>query len=542
MLKTGFRAFTYSFSVSLFAIIAANKFFAHEQPLAPQSLNIANKNITLFLKNTRPVSYPVKKIALASLPQIEKEAPALTPSVADEIILADSLDDFDFPLEVGQNEPETEIKYAALTNVVYGPEKPLQEKEPDAAPVYKPQQISPKHIQPPELPDTPLDYSKKSLILTENTSEKKELLVAENNIADNKYENTDIPLQFSSDNSNRSIKSGSAVDFEHVAMGNTDIPIESVKNTITNTKHENAQQRDKEWKPLDNDPWIVAKSHGGKNLMAERDFADQVSKEITTPLKTETPSDGIEIAAETVKNLIIPIPKDIMQDEDLTPKLAYPTPSDDAAKEQVVKEEIKRQEEQQALLSPIDDDEVSLDTPNITTQPLQTKNQDSSGNKLLNRLSSIFKKSTTDKSADTKGQPSLAKAFARQSLQRRAAAKQASIMPTEIRLSFQPNRAEISGHTLRWVQAFAAKTAATPEMIMEIRIDKSNPSALQQKRLNLLYNILTNKGVEYSKINTVFTNREPNSFILRTIILNNKQTGEQKTKNNNKMHQPYIQW
>ena len=40
---------------------------------------------------------------------------------------------------------------------------------------------------------------------------------------------------------------------------------------------------------------------------------------------------------------------------------------------------------------------------------------------------------------------------------------------------------------------------------------------MQQKRLNLLYNILTANGVEYNKINTVFADREANSFVVRAV-------------------------
>ena len=40
---------------------------------------------------------------------------------------------------------------------------------------------------------------------------------------------------------------------------------------------------------------------------------------------------------------------------------------------------------------------------------------------------------------------------------------------------------------------------------------------MQQKRLNLLYNILTANGVGYQKINTVFADREANSFVVRTV-------------------------
>lgn len=65
---------------------------------------------------------------------------------------------------------------------------------------------------------------------------------------------------------------------------------------------------------------------------------------------------------------------------------------------------------------------------------------------------------------------------------------------------------------------------------------------LQQKRLNLLHNILTNKGVEYSKINTVFTNREPNSFIIRTITRNNINTETTKGRMNKPRESYYLQW
>ncbi|MFR1032620.1 MAG: hypothetical protein ACLSFR_00175 [Alphaproteobacteria bacterium] len=115
-------------------------------------------------------------------------------------------------------------------------------------------------------------------------------------------------------------------------------------------------------------------------------------------------------------------------------------------------------------------------------------------------------------------------------------------MPTEMRLSFQPNRAEISGQTLRWIQAFAGKAADDPAMSIEIRIDGTSGMELQQKRLNLLHNILTNKGVEYSKINTVFTNREPNSFIIRTITRNNINTETTKGRMNKPRESYYLQW
>ena len=55
------------------------------------------------------------------------------------------------------------------------------------------------------------------------------------------------------------------------------------------------------------------------------------------------------------------------------------------------------------------------------------------------------------------------------------------------------------------------------DVFIEIRIDKSAPYALQEKRLKLLYKILAGNGVDYHKINIIFTDREPNSFIIRNV-------------------------
>ena len=101
-----------------------------------------------------------------------------------------------------------------------------------------------------------------------------------------------------------------------------------------------------------------------------------------------------------------------------------------------------------------------------------------------------------------------------------------SIMPAELRLSFAPNRAEISGQTLRWIYAFADNARDHNDVYVEVRIDGTSSYALQQKRLNLLSSIFASRGLDYRKINTVFTSREPNSFIIRNIRFNNDSKGE----------------
>ena len=154
-------------------------------------------------------------------------------------------------------------------------------------------------------------------------------------------------------------------------------------------------------------------------------------------------------------------------------------------------------------------------------------------------MTASFFNKTTKAAADTKDAiVEKAKSIQKTKGRKKAKSRPVTILPTEIRLSFQPNRAEISGQTLRWIQAFATKTAQTPDLALEIRMDGTSSTDLQQKRLNLLYNILTNKGVDYSMINTVFTSRDPNSFILRTISLKD----DNKKRINNQKTNRYIQW
>ena len=117
-----------------------------------------------------------------------------------------------------------------------------------------------------------------------------------------------------------------------------------------------------------------------------------------------------------------------------------------------------------------------------------------------------------------------------------------NILPTEIRLSFQPNRAEISGTTLQWVQAFGKKAAEEESVALEIRLDANNSPELQRKRLNLLSNILTSRGVGGHKLNIIYTAREPNSFVIRTIKINPKD--KEKTDKIKKQNTTtrYLQW
>jgi hypothetical protein len=94
--------------------------------------------------------------------------------------------------------------------------------------------------------------------------------------------------------------------------------------------------------------------------------------------------------------------------------------------------------------------------------------------------------------------------------------KNKKITPSELRLSFNSGRAEISGQTLRWLKAFSEK-AISEGLTIQIRLDASASTDLQRKRLGLLYTIFTSNGIDIDTIDTAFTNIESDTFIIRTI-------------------------
>ncbi len=560
MLKTSLKSFIYSFSVSLLAIISVDRAFWYKEPSVEEPLNIKSKSIALFLKETKTSSLPIKKISLAILPELNRVIE--TPSSADsepEIILADSSDDFVFPLEVVDSYKVEAEKILAvqedvvLADVLYSPEKQVEEVKISAEAVYEPESIVPQFVPPTVAED--VNVSSNKIVQTQKNDVAKrsgeDIVLA----SARKEGILPIPLQVSKGGSEKKVQIGDSRQLNHVALNSEMVTIESMDKKAAEGAKESG--KDKEWISLNDNPWVVAKSGGGaKNQIAVKEFAEKTGEEISRALNVDEDKVGVQVATETVKNLIIPIPDEIMKKDNLTPKLAYPSSSDDASKEKIIDAKIKLQEaKEQSLLTPIEE-EVVLETPvpenvkdkaaenvsqvtNVEKVEVKEKAEDKKGT-LLGAINSIF--SSTKKTVSEAKEKAIAKAQAKKIFRKHLdRSKPVSIMPTEIRLSFQPNRAEISGQTLRWVQAFAAKAAEAPNINLEIRIDGTSSMALQQKRLNLLHNILTHKGVEYSKINTVFTSREPNSFILRTITVGNNSGGS-KGEVNGKRQPQYIQW
>lgn len=281
-------------------------------------------------------------------------------------------------------------------------------------------------------------------------------------------------------------------------------------------------------------PWVVAKgSKHIKNKKLLEKYQDQQPQDLFTDNFKQAANEDQEISykvAEKIKqSIIFPIPDEILNDENLTPTFIKGSrkTSTPAKGRQNVPQQAK--EAKPAL----PEESVKI-LPKVSTAA--QKKDESKG--FLNSISSWF----SDKQpADTAAKPKskTAPAYSSQGAgkaeetinsndalvsfyetiqETKQEQAKNKIIPSELKLSFQPDRAEISGQTLRWLKAFSEK-AKEEKTYLQIRLDATAPIELQRKRLNLLYTIFMNNGVDFSKVDTVFSLTEPNAFIIRTLQL-----------------------
>ena len=280
------------------------------------------------------------------------------------------------------------------------------------------------------------------------------------------------------------------------------------------------------------DPWVVATA-GNEHIAKNKLDAINNSKEVknaAADLKAPEPAKSDnekKVAYKMMKNILIPIPEDIANDENLTPQLSY------SEENKKLSKKLMQSGELSGDTSAHDDEETEKDSApaakpqDIGTTPLpqqpaadsQTKSSSSSAS-LTDSIAAWFSSSAKDKSTNTESEKQSSSgsgdsAFSK--LLGLGKKDNSGIAPSELKLAFQPNRAEISGQTLEWLKAFSDNAVKNDDVFIEIRIDGSGSYELQQKRLNLLYSILINNGVDYNKINIIFTDREPNSFIIRNV-------------------------
>ena len=268
-------------------------------------------------------------------------------------------------------------------------------------------------------------------------------------------------------------------------------------------------------------PWVAVKGTKfpkNSEILNKPYYLDADNQKVSDILhsQNDTSSKEIKVAGEVLDNILIPIPKEILENKDLMPNLV----SDPDNKK--LENELLAKETGSVYLDKDDDIPFIGSASDSEVEKFDAENKQEEKKNIFQSIASFFNSSENSavKSIplNAKGEQNLAqqKHF-KKTAQHENTHSSGRILPSEMRLSFQNGKAEISGKTLDWVKAFGQKALTNSDQILEIRIDGTSSIDIQQKRLNLLYNILTNLGLEYSKVNTVFTHRGANTFILRVV-------------------------
>lgn len=269
-------------------------------------------------------------------------------------------------------------------------------------------------------------------------------------------------------------------------------------------------------------PWVIAK--GGKHIKNKQLLEDMQSQansiDIAGKLSPDidsTAEDSYKVAERIKSSLLFPIPSEILNDENLTPTFIKKKNKKDTETKTPPAKELK-------IISPAQPKAESATSSNgilnSISSWLSSENSSSTENNNAKKTNTppSYSSQGTFKPA-SKSLPTNNNEFVNfyKTLQETSAAQHNnSIIPSELKLSFQPERAEISGQTLRWLKAFSEATQ-NENTYLQIRLDATASTELQRKRLNLLYTIFMNNGVDLKKIDTVFSLTEPNAFIIRTL-------------------------
>lgn len=572
MRKKAVKNFVYSFLFSLLAVAAVGKVF-FRAPEAPKNQTgnkvIKTQDISLFSK---PKDLTVRQVAAATAVDVSAIEDLTAPAPAAEVVA---------PKEALEQKPEvlaentvtatsqTVIKSSINTDLAAAQEIVLEPEEIVSAQVAAPA-YEQSGIVYADISDTLQDEKTQNIILSKPSEPLKVLyapedkdisaeniVVAENTVTDNAalsvapLEDDEIPLVETSGTLHKQIEVQNSASGSEIAMLEPNVLVNTIEEAEAPEEKTLAEAdlKQNEWQQMsekqpEESPWVVAKGNRfAKNKAVVEQFAQSEQPLEETPVAAEEEADESQpkpeeqtsllrpaaedenislalkaedgnisggetkVAYQMVPNLLIPIPDDIANDPNLTPQLSY-SPDDKPAKKGEVKES--------AAETPADEGGL---------------NEDEKKTGLFKSITSWFA-GNKDKSKDENPQTEISQS----SGQSRSTfdffgvgnkfpgqSKPAKILPAELRLSFQPNRAEISGQTLRWIHAFADNARDNDDLYIEIRIDGTGSFALQKKRLNLLSTILANRGVDYRKINIVFTSREPNSFIIRNIRFNNNE-------------------
>jgi len=521
-MKKTLKGFCISFTLSSFAIWVANEVFSSVVSAPQNDIEIPQKNIALFFQKNDFAPQPLKtgrvavtRLSTLSTPKEEeglsdKEIAELTSDVLYPIQIASVEDVADIPLEHISTSTDDEVAYSDDT-------KNLQ-----------PQKIASKSHMPPISdikPKAKPPVAEEPIIKVADATE---AIKAPAPIVTKDDKDTDIiPIENSRSEITRDkVEVVDSAPESQIAAASKQISVDTMSIEVNDAVEEPKQREWQEMSETDENPWVVAKSNSfAKNSKAAEDYSDvgkeQEVEKLLSPSKMEEEGKEVQTAEKMVKNILIPIPEDILNDENLTPQLVSPK------KTPVERVGYKRDTEDEEAET---DEELS-----------------GAGKKkgFFKKLSSLFGGGDDEDETDEEDEETTSSKKKKSNKKLigslRGEKGGTKILPAEMRLSFQPGRAEISGQTLRWVQAFANKAAEDPNIILEIRIDKNSSYALQQRRLDLLHKVLDRHGVDDEKINTVFTSREPNSFIIRTLRINDSERSKM-IKNNPQPKTNYQTW
>lgn len=280
----------------------------------------------------------------------------------------------------------------------------------------------------------------------------------------------------------------------------------------------------------DDSPWAVAKVHSNntknKNLLEK--FEDTPEDNLFTETISQTAQNDDNVSykvAEKIKqSIIFPIPNEILNDENLTPTFInkntstpkpaveskVQTPTVRVIEPKQSPDSITKKETDKSILTSISTWFSEPPTPQKPSPLSQKKAPPAYSSEQIN--TSV----NSDKKVVTNSEPADLASFYESLQQTKKEHTQRKILPSELKLSFQPGRAEISGSTLQWLKIFSEATF-NENTYLQVRLDASASNELQKRRLNLLYTIFMNNGVDFNKIDTVFSKTEPNAFIIRTM-------------------------
>lgn len=257
-------------------------------------------------------------------------------------------------------------------------------------------------------------------------------------------------------------------------------------------------------------PWVIAKGskHIDNKKLLEKYNTSNNSITINTSLENKDNKEGLSVnVAERIKqSIIFPIPNEILSDENLTPTFINNTQPKKKSTPKQTTPKIVEKKQVDTNKTNILDNISSWLSPKTQTSEIPQKSK-----KVAAPIYSSQPVSNTQKNSNPK--QSIGDFYeALQKTKNNTTRKR--IVPTELKLSFNNDRAEISGKTLNWLKTFS-ETTIKENKILQIKLDSSTPLELQKKRLNLLYTIFTNNGVDINRIKTSFTPIEENTFIIR---------------------------